>query len=125
MSTVLSRVLSPLGLLALVAAPVALLSGCPGEDAAETTVEADPAAAALANVRGTLQSVAETGEGGSSLQGLDYSLEQLTVEPATKEKLMKLYGKLANSGQPEKVKAIAGDMLKLLPAAPAEPAPAT
>lgn len=119
MSPAFRRTLSSLGLLGLLVAPVAILSGCPGDDAPETTVEADPGAAALASVRGTLQSCVETGEGGSSLQGLDYSLEQLTVEADTKGKLLKLYGKLSTARSADQVKAIAADMLELLPPAPA------
>lgn len=98
---------------------LSVLSGCGGgDDAAGTeptlSVEEQAAVNSQAELKSLLQSVANSGEGGSALAGVGSSIESLSISDADKQKLLKDYEELNSATDPEKVKSIATKMASKL-----------
>ena len=115
MMTVLFRVL------ALTVVLVAVC-GCGGDDAGGSAI-AEPQTEAeafnlqsVADLRNTLQVIADSGEGGSMLGGITEMVAALELPAEQKDELLELDARLQATGSDEQRKEIAGEMIARLPA---------
>lgn len=69
----------------------------------------------LDGLKRDLGSIAQTGDGGSALEGIKYSIEKLAGEKFEgAEELKKQFSRLEKAGNAENRKQIAGEMLKIV-----------
>lgn len=94
------------------------LAGCGDSDSqsAEPSASVEELAAveSQAELKSLLQSVADSGEGGSALAGVGSSIESLPLDDARKQTLLKDFEQLNSETDPAKIKAIATRMASSL-----------
>lgn len=97
---------------------ISIISGCGGDggESAESvlSVEEQAAVESQAELKVLLQTIATTGEGGSAIAGIGSSIENLTIDDAKKQSLMKGYEYLNNVTDPNQVKSVATQMASQL-----------
>ena len=97
---------------------LSLGAGCGGADSqsAEPSASVEELAAveSQAELKGLLQSVVNSGEGGSALAGVSSSIESLSLDSAQKASLLKDFEQLNSETDPMKVKAVAARMVSKL-----------
>lgn len=97
---------------------LSFVAGCGSADSQgeepSATVEELAAVESQEELKRLLQSVADSGEGGSALAGVATSIETLSLEDAQKQSLQKDFEQLNSETDPAKVKSIATRMVSKL-----------
>lgn len=113
-----SSILSRLSVFAAFALCTMVLAGCGSSDSQSeepsASVEELAAVESQAELKSLLQSVADSGEGGSALAGVGTSIESLPLDEARKQSLLKDFEQLNSETDPAKIKSIASRMASSL-----------
>ncbi len=98
---------------------ISMIGGCGSGDGvqsaeADISVEEQAAVDSQAALKQLLESVSASGEGGSAIAGVGSSIENLTIDDAKKQSLLKAYDELNSTTDPARVKAVASQMASQL-----------